>query len=161
MTWVRFSFPSSSQQYPAEWKAYSEIVDRVSFPVIHIRGNHDAFNEPDFEQSFYAMKSGSKATIVRNGAYDIIKSFGTYSFVAVDAASEPGFKRPFNFVGYIKDEGVDELRQIGQARATSNHSVWFGHYPTSSKSALLKIIAEFYTRAWLVRQVSSTTISLK
>ena len=124
-----------SVQYHEEWKSYNSAISTINKPIIHIRGNHDAFDEPDFSSSFY-QKYGGESKIARNRKFDIKKPYGTYSFVAVDAASEPGFKRPFNFVGYIKDKGLNELKEIGSQTKNSNHSIWFGHYPTSSKFLL-------------------------
>lgn len=126
-----------SVQYHEEWNSYNSAISTINKPIIHIRGNHDAFDEPDFSSSFY-QKYGGESKIARNRKFDIKKSYGTYSFVAVDAASEPGFKRPFNFVGYIKDKGLNELKEIGSQTKNSNHSIWFGHYPTSSKFLLEK-----------------------
>lgn len=131
-----------SVQYSDEWVAYSNIVSKINQPVIHIRGNHDAFNEPTYAESYFVKHGGTK--VARNLKYEIKKSFGSYSFIAVDAASEPGWKRPFNFVGYIKDEGVKELENLGKETKANNQSIWFGHYPTSSKKIFLtKIFCDF------------------
>lgn len=130
LTDAKTSNKLGSFQYSDEWLAYSSVVDTIKQPLIHIRGNHDAFNEPKYNDSFFVKHGGDR--VARNSLYEIKKPFGRYSFVAVDAASEPGFKRPFNFVGYIKEKGVKELEQIGQEAKGSNHSIWFGHYPTST-----------------------------
>lgn len=56
-----------------------------------------------------------------------------YSFIAVDASLRPGPKRPFNFVGLLKESDTDILHQyIERSRKEGvNYTIWFGHYPTS------------------------------
>jgi len=46
----------------------------------------------------YAKFSGSKGKLT-NTTWNLVKPFGTYSFVPVDASLVPGPKRPFNFAG--------------------------------------------------------------
>lgn len=117
-----------SYQYEDEWKTYSKVVDNIPYPIIDIRGNHDAFDEKSWETSSYKEFTKKRAT--RNKGMTISKSFGNYTIVAVNAASEPGFRRPYNFIGYIPEKGRVELEHIGESSQSSNHSIWFGHYPT-------------------------------
>ena len=97
-----------------------------------IRGNHDAFNEPTQENSRYMhyMRDNLTAT---TQLFSIEKSFGTYSIVSVDGAPVPGFKRPFNFVGYVAEDDLTKLSEIRDTTRNYNQSILFGHYPTSSK----------------------------
>lgn len=56
-----------------------------------------------------------------------------YSFIAVDACTNPGAKRPFNFIGILTandTSAIDHLMQQSQDTG-SHYTVWFGHYPTS------------------------------
>ena len=75
------------------------------------------------------MKNDSISTHL----YTIEKPYGNYSLLSVDAAPNPGFKRPFNFVGYISDQSKLDLRQLGNEAKTNNQTVLYGHYPSSSK----------------------------
>ena len=56
-----------------------------------------------------------------------------YSFIAVDACLEPGPRRPFNFVGILDKAEIDELERLMNfvKSSGSNHTIWFGHFPTS------------------------------
>ena len=99
--------------------------------VLSIRGNHDSFNELDLSQSHYVqnLKNDSISTHL----YTIQKPYGNYSLLSVDAAPNPGFKRPFNFVGYISDQSKIDLEQLGNEAKSNNQTVLYGHYPSSSK----------------------------
>jgi len=58
----------------------------------------------------------------------------TYSFIGVDASLSPGPKRPFNFIGLLKDNDMEAIKQLKRESIedNSNLTLWFGHYPTSS-----------------------------
>ena len=109
--------------------------DKNLSKVLSIRGNHDSFNELDLSQSHYVqnLKNDSISTHL----YTIRKPYGNYSLLSVDAAPNPGFKRPFNFVGYISDQGKIDLEQLGNEAKSNNQTVLYGHYPSSSKIFLL------------------------
>ena len=51
--------------------------------------------DPD---NYYMKYSGDKGTL-SSSTYIVKKSFGKYSFIAVDATMTPGPRRPFNFIG--------------------------------------------------------------
>lgn len=57
-----------------------------------------------------------------------------YSFIGVDACLEPGPKRPFNFIGYFSNDHIHKIKKLVNEtkQFKSDHTVWFGHYPTSS-----------------------------
>ncbi|XP_056666322.1 transmembrane protein 62 isoform X3 [Monodelphis domestica] len=58
--------------------------------------------------------------------------FGNYSFIYVDATLNPGPKKPFNFVGILNKKQLKELTFLSWKSRHSNHTIWFGHYPTST-----------------------------
>ena len=122
-----------SQQYKEEWETFIDSINQLKRTrLVAIRGNHDAFNEPDQANSQYMhyMRDNLTAT---TQLFTITKPFGNYSIISVDGAPVPGFKRPFNFVGYVQDESLDKLREIKEQSDGTNQTVLFGHYPTSSK----------------------------
>lgn len=65
--------------------------------------------------------------------YQVRKGDELYSFVGIDACLEPGPRRPFNFIGMLDDVEVHEIESIlNKLEETgSNHTIWFGHFPTS------------------------------
>ena len=96
------------------------------------RGNHDAFNEPDQKNSQYMHYVRDNLTATTE-LFTITKPYGNYSLVAIDGAPVPGFKRPFNFVGYVGQDSLDKLSSIRDQSRHTNQTVLFGHYPTSSE----------------------------
>merc|ERR1719197_200401 len=94
----------TSVQYKQEWDEFSAAASKIpsSIKVMSIRGNHDSSNELSFNNSMY--RRYLKGQSIQNEMITIEKPFGNYSLIAVDATTEPGFKRPFNFVGYISDD---------------------------------------------------------
>ncbi|CAK8692719.1 transmembrane protein 62-like [Clavelina lepadiformis] len=129
-----------SQQYLKEWETYNKILRETNvtqmFPWLDIRGNHDAFDvmsrkDPD---NYYMKYSGDKGTL-SSSTYIVKKSFGKYSFIAVDATMTPGPRRPFNFIGHVSRENLDKLYQQGKSSVHHNLTVWFSHYPTSLVSS--------------------------
>ena len=75
--------------------------------------------------------------------HTIEKPYGNYSLLSVDAAPNPGFKRPFNFVGYISDQSKLKLETLGNEAKNNNQTVLYGHYPTSSKYSHFVLMAIF------------------
>uniref|UniRef100_A0AAV2JI22 Transmembrane protein 62 n=1 Tax=Knipowitschia caucasica TaxID=637954 RepID=A0AAV2JI22_KNICA len=59
-------------------------------------------------------------------------SFGNYSFVCADATLTPGPKRPYNFFGILNQSQVQVLDSFRLQSLSSNQSIWFGHYTTST-----------------------------
>ncbi|ETE67587.1 Transmembrane protein 62, partial [Ophiophagus hannah] len=58
--------------------------------------------------------------------------FGKYSFICVDASLTPGPKKPYNFYGILNANKMEELSALISESRESNHTILFGHYPTSS-----------------------------
>uniref|UniRef100_A0A8D0F8M5 Transmembrane protein 62 n=1 Tax=Strix occidentalis caurina TaxID=311401 RepID=A0A8D0F8M5_STROC len=70
----------------------------------------------------------------KDGSFHYIHttSFGNYSFICVDATLSPGPKRPYNFFGILNMNQMNELSLMATESLHSNHTVWFGHFPTST-----------------------------
>ncbi|KAJ3131435.1 Transmembrane protein 62 [Physocladia obscura] len=94
--------------------------------------NHDCFNVGvDFEHSEYGRMSATR----RQGyIHDHIKSFGTYTFAALDACPAAGMSRPINFFGTLDITDMTSLASIVDNSTKNNHAHTFitTHYPTST-----------------------------
>ncbi|NXA44372.1 TMM62 protein, partial [Nothocercus julius] len=125
-----------SEQVEVEWQTYQSILKRSRVMEktkwIDIKGNHDSFNIPHLDsiQNYYRKYSAWR----KDGSFHYIHttSFGNYSFICVDATLSPGPKRPYNFFGILNKNQMEELSLMAQESLHSNHTVWFGHYPTST-----------------------------
>jgi len=121
-----------SEQYREEWEAFTSSISALKKTrLVAIRGNHDAFNEPDQKNSQYMHYVRDNLTATTE-LFTITKPYGNYSLVAIDGAPVPGFKRPFNFVGYVGQDSLDKLSSIRDQSRHTNQTVLFGHYPTST-----------------------------
>lgn len=81
-----------SEQYPEEWQVYYSAVAQGSQNITwyDMRGNHDCFDLVNWEaENNYYKKYGKSAKDLELGKgvyqWQVTKSFGNYSFVAVDA----------------------------------------------------------------------------
>ncbi|XP_062824187.1 transmembrane protein 62 isoform X1 [Anolis carolinensis] len=125
-----------SDQFEEEWQTYqtalkrSKVMEQTKW--IDIKGNHDTFNIPHLKsvKNYYRKYSGWQ----KDGSFHYIHStpFGNYSFICVDATLNPGPKRPYNFFGILNADQMQELSLLAAESHNSNHTIWFGHYPTSS-----------------------------
>ncbi|XP_066490882.1 transmembrane protein 62 [Tiliqua scincoides] len=99
---------------------------------IDVKGNHDTFNVPSLEnvRNYYRKYSAWH----KDGSFHYVHStpFGKYSFICVDATLTPGPKRPYNFFGILNANQMQELSTLSTESHDSNHTIWFGHYPTSA-----------------------------
>ncbi|XP_035115337.1 transmembrane protein 62 isoform X9 [Callithrix jacchus] len=99
---------------------------------LDIKGNHDAFNIPSLDsvKNYYRKYSAVR----RDGPFHYVHStpFGNYSFISVDATLNPGPKRPYNFFGILDKKQMEELLLLAKKSSQSNHTIWFGHFTTST-----------------------------
>uniref|UniRef100_A0A8C4XRB3 Transmembrane protein 62 n=1 Tax=Falco tinnunculus TaxID=100819 RepID=A0A8C4XRB3_FALTI len=125
-----------SEQVEVEWKTYHSILKRSRVMEktkwIDIKGNHDSFNIPHLDSvwNYYRKYSSWR----KDGSFHYIHttSFGNYSFICVDATLSPGPKRPYNFFGILNMNQMKELSLMATESLHSNHTIWFGHFPTST-----------------------------
>ncbi|XP_072164005.1 transmembrane protein 62-like [Diadema setosum] len=129
-----------STQFEIEWQTYQNAIKHAHVPEktvwIDVRGNHDAFDIPHLkhETNYYRKYSVQGELGDSTFMYQHKTSFGTYSFISVYALLDPGPKRPFNFFGTMPEEELDRLDSYVSkaAQGPNNHTVFFGHYPTST-----------------------------
>lgn len=126
-----------SQQYIEEWATYSDILKHSGVlnktVWLDIRGNHDNFNVPSLasDENFYQRYSVQGPHHSRSYSYTLKLEGQSVTFIAVDACLLPGPRRPFNFIGMVTSSEMRLLEEFERASRKSNHTIWFGHYPTS------------------------------
>lgn len=96
----------------------------------------DNFNVPSkFADDTYFKHYSMQGSKHKRSYMEMVKdsSGNLYSFIAVDACLQPGPKRPYNFVGLLKQEDTDHLQYLvdESRRAGVKNAIWFGHYPTT------------------------------
>ncbi|XP_023568289.1 transmembrane protein 62 [Octodon degus] len=125
-----------SRQQEIEWQTYHGILKKTRVMEktkwLDIRGNHDAYNIPSLEsvKNYYRKYSAVR----KDGSFHYVHStpFGNYSFISVDATQTPGPKRPYNFFGILDEKQMKELLFLAKQSSRSNHTIWFGHFTTST-----------------------------
>uniref|UniRef100_A0A452TYE7 Transmembrane protein 62 n=1 Tax=Ursus maritimus TaxID=29073 RepID=A0A452TYE7_URSMA len=125
-----------SRQHEVEWQTYQGILKKTRVMEktkwLDVKGNHDAFNIPSLEsvENYYRKYSAVR----RDGSFHYVHNtpFGNYSFISLDATPNPGPKRPYNFFGILDEKRMEELLLLAKESSRSNHSIWFGHYTTST-----------------------------
>uniref|UniRef100_A0A8C4LSV1 Transmembrane protein 62 n=1 Tax=Equus asinus asinus TaxID=83772 RepID=A0A8C4LSV1_EQUAS len=125
-----------SRQHEVEWQTYQSILKKTRVMEktkwLDVKGNHDTFNIPSLEsvENYYRKYSA----VCRDGSFHYVHStpFGNYSFIALDASQTPGPKRPYNFFGILDEKRIEELELLAKESSRSNHSIWFGHFTTST-----------------------------
>lgn len=138
LTDAKYKNQRGSTQFIEEWKRYEEVItlcQKYNNDVkwLDVRGNHDAFNVPDLDhqKNLFRKYSGQGETNPSSYKYTHKLKFGEYSFIAMDATPDPGPRRPFNFIGILRDKQINLLNKMSLESSSSNMTFWFGHYPTS------------------------------
>lgn len=137
LTDAKFVHSATSEQHREEWIKYysslqsSRVILRNNQTFwFDQRGNHDCFNVPSWDspQNYYATLSASKT---QGFAFKIKKSFGNYSFIALDACPQIGPSKPLNFFGTLDKKDLDFLSTSLLDARDSSHIFVASHYPTS------------------------------
>ncbi|CAF3466928.1 unnamed protein product [Rotaria sp. Silwood1] len=128
----------ASDQYEQEWIIYRDILNRTNVTQytawLDMRGNHDAFMDPDPESSKSFYRIYSHQGVLHKGSYQYTLTTSdndTYSFVGIDMCPRPGAGRPFNFLGHISKEEMNNIKNLSEQTQNSNTTIFFGHYPLS------------------------------
>eukprot|EP00158_Paraphelidium_tribonemae_P007390 Partr_v1_DN28229_c1_g1_i1_m76306 putative transmembrane protein 62 len=124
---------TDSKQVRVEWEDYnraireSGVLDRPNFWWDQ-RGNHDCFNVPNWssKQNYYRNLSSVKE---ENYTFHFKTSFGSYTFLGIDACPTSGPSRPFNFFAYFDRDDMDFLQSRLARYPSSNHTFLLSHYP--------------------------------
>lgn len=127
-------------QHEGDWHSYKQILLGAELPYsllwLDVRGNHDNFNVPSAQHSnnLYREYSVLGETGDSSFLYEIQMPFGTYSFIHVDALLKIGIRRPINFFGILDEMDLYHLKLLTERaqHTPSNHTIYFGHYPTST-----------------------------
>lgn len=142
LTDAKFKYSVKSKQHIEEWQAYhdalssSKVLDRQKGRFWwDIRGNHDCFNVPAFNHSenYFRILSASKNS--DGFAFELKKTFGTYSFIALDACPQNiGPSKPLNFFGILDSKDMNFFASALNHSITHSHNHTFAmtHYPTAT-----------------------------
>lgn len=119
------------QQY---WRAIYETGVTRKLVWLDIRGNHDNLNlaSTEHEHNFYRVYSVQGRQHLHSYSYTHQDGGDRYTFIGIDTCTDPGIKRPFNFVGSLPQAEVSTIKRIREATQGSNMTIWFGHHPTRS-----------------------------
>ena len=163
LTDAKASHALTSLQQLEEWVAYhkalhdSKVLERNGGQFYwDQRGNHDCWNIPGFNSSenFY-VRLGA---VGKEGYYFVLdKSFGKYSFIAVDGCPATGTGRPLNFFGVFDTEDMEFFKDALQQAVAENHNHTFAmsHYPIgttyygTTKSGLSFTDLTHHVTVWL------------
>ncbi|XP_008553541.1 transmembrane protein 62 [Microplitis demolitor] len=129
-----------SKQSLEEWQHYERVLKETAVTKkttwLDTRGNHDNFNiiSINSPENYYKNYSVQGKKHPRSYLHQISTSNEKFSFIAIDACLEPGPRRPFNFIGFLDHQEINNIKKLAQEsrRLNSDYIIWFGHYPTSS-----------------------------
>ncbi|XP_064489552.1 transmembrane protein 62-like [Ornithodoros turicata] len=127
-----------SQQIQEEWELYSKAISDTGVAKelvwLDMRGNHDNLNlaDPNSDKNFYRHYSVQGPIHPHSYLYTYKDGAESYTFIGIDTCTDPGVKRPFNFIGSVNKDNYKLLQQMKEDSRGSNMTIWFGHHPTSS-----------------------------
>ena len=123
----------TSFQQEKEWNGYfnllkeSRVMERSGGNFyLDQRGNHDCWNVADFTSAFNYFK-GLSAVKKEGYTYTVEKTWGKYTFVALDGCPKTGPGRPFNFFGYLDTSDMDFLASSLIKSIKERHNHTFGY----------------------------------
>lgn len=127
-----------SGQIREEWQQYWRAIYETGVTRKHIwldiRGNHDNLNlaSVEHEHNFYRVYSVQGRHHLHSYSYIYRDGGDRYTFIGIDTCTDPGVKRPFNFIGSLPKTELSSLQRIREETQGSNLTIWFGHHPTRS-----------------------------
>ncbi|KAH8030173.1 hypothetical protein HPB51_006605 [Rhipicephalus microplus] len=96
-----------SGQMREEWQQYWRAIYETGVTRKHIwldiRGNHDNLNlaSVEDEHNFYRVYSVQGRQHLHSYSYTHRDGDDRYTFIGIDTCTDPGVKRPFNFIGSL------------------------------------------------------------
>lgn len=130
-----------SGQIREEWQQYWRAIYETGVTRKHIwldiRGNHDNLNlaSVEDEHNFYRVYSVQGRQHLHSYSYTHHDGDDRYTFIGIDTCTDPGVKRPFNFIGSLPQAELSSLQRVREETRGSNLTIWFGHHPTRSVSS--------------------------
>ncbi|CAL8074381.1 unnamed protein product [Calicophoron daubneyi] len=126
----------SGGQRIEEWIAYRRIIRDSGIldftEWLDVRGNHDTFNvvrnNNTIDYFNYYSIQGPKHP--QGYSFQLQKPYGKYTFCTLEITPDYGINYPINFFGEINKKFEQRIRELGKVSEGSNHTFWFGHYPT-------------------------------
>ncbi|CAL8074384.1 unnamed protein product [Calicophoron daubneyi] len=138
LTDARTRIHLSSRQNPEEWMTYDRIVRNSGVLNVtkwfDIRGNHDTFNvvRKNSSKDYFNFFGVQGRRTPSAYSFHLRKPFGNYSFLALDITPNYGISFPLNFFTELTPEFQKHINHLVKEAEGSNHTFWFGHYPTST-----------------------------
>eukprot|EP01138_Halocafeteria_seosinensis_P008163 gb/GECG01008343.1/.p1 GENE.gb/GECG01008343.1/~~gb/GECG01008343.1/.p1 ORF type:complete len:767 (+),score=46.19 gb/GECG01008343.1/:1-2301(+) len=123
-------------QIPEEWMQYHEFISKYAkkLPVYDIRGNHDAFNVPSWDndhKNYFKQYSSRADSRERHYRFDYKDDYGyVHSFVFIDAVIEPAPTR--HFFGELKQADLDTMEELLDKAPVPHTKTVVSHYPYNS-----------------------------
>lgn len=101
----------------------------ISINIFCISDNFNVFGL-ESKQNYYVNYSIQGQKYPRSYKYNLNYAKDKYSFIGIDACIEPGPRRPFNFVGILKERELNHVIDlIDQAQYEGvNYTIWFVHF---------------------------------
>ncbi|CAG2108561.1 unnamed protein product [Medioppia subpectinata] len=113
LTDARTKSPMGSRVHEEEWIMYWNALNKTKVGSrtvwLDIKGNHDNFNVYDWSHrnNFFKKYSIRGPNNTRSYKHSVRHDTETYSFIGVDACLAPSPKRPFNFIGLLRDKDIE------------------------------------------------------
>ena len=99
-----------------------------------MRGNHDTFDVEGQESRsnfFNRFSVQGRERHPRSYADSLQVRGMTINYIGIDMTPVPGFKQPYNFMGYFTQKEEEKVTSLVKNLGPSDLNVFFGHYPTS------------------------------